>query len=150
MPNAYHVEMRQLQYFVAVAEELSFTRAAARLHVSQPPVSRQVMLLEESLGVRLFERSKQYVRLTVAGEHFHREAREILASLKSAVHSTQQVAHVQLAAHARHDHQAHVDLAGLQRRLLVGQVDRVQHQFDLRVQLPELVEHVRQDVGGAG
>lgn len=96
MPNGYHVELRQLQYFVAVAEELSFTRGAARLHISQPPVSRQVMLLEENLGVRLLERSKQFVRLTAAGEHFYREARAILASIASAVHSTQQVANGQI------------------------------------------------------
>jgi len=84
--------MRQLRYFVAVAEELSFTRAAAHLHVSQPPVSRQIMQLEQEVGVALLERSKQYVRLTDAGRHFYDEARAILAAAQSAMLSTRRVA----------------------------------------------------------
>ena len=86
------MEMRQLRYFVAVAEELSFTRAAAHLHVSQPPVSRQIMLLEQEIGVPLFERSKQYVRLTPAGHHFHDEARALLLAASNAVATTRRVA----------------------------------------------------------
>jgi DNA-binding transcriptional LysR family regulator len=86
------VEMRQLRYFIAVAEELSFTRAAVRLHISQPPVSRSVMLLEEEVGVQLLERTKQFVRLTAAGANFYQEARLILAATETAVSSTQKIA----------------------------------------------------------
>ena len=79
------MELRQLRYFVAVADELSFTRAARRLNVSQPPVSRQIGLLEEELGILLLERTRQHVRLTDAGRAFHEQARAALASAESAV-----------------------------------------------------------------
>ena len=62
------MELRRLGYFVAVAEERNFTRAAERLLVAQPAVSRQVRLLERELGARLFERTPRDVLLTDAGE----------------------------------------------------------------------------------
>lgn len=86
------MELRHLRYFVAVAEELSFTKAAALLNVSQPPISRQIMQLEAEIGAPLFERSKQYVKLTDAGQHLYKEARGILSGIQSAVESTRSVA----------------------------------------------------------
>jgi DNA-binding transcriptional LysR family regulator len=74
------VELRQLAYFVAVAEEHNFTRASARLFVAQPAVSRQVDHLERELGARLFERMPRDVRLTSAGEALLPRAREALSA----------------------------------------------------------------------
>lgn len=76
------VEPRVLEYVVAVAEELHFTRAAEKLHVSQPSLSRQIRDLESSLGTKLFERTKQFVRVTPAGVLFVREAREALLHIE--------------------------------------------------------------------
>jgi DNA-binding transcriptional LysR family regulator len=79
------MELRHLRYFVAVAEEENVTRAAARLHVSQPPLTRQIHDLEEELGVALFERKGKSIRLTEAGRVFLNEARAALLRVDEAV-----------------------------------------------------------------
>jgi len=79
------MELRHLRYFIAVASQGSFNRAAALLHLTQPPLSRQVKDLENELGVPLFIRGPNFVKLTEAGELFYEEAREVLARVDDAV-----------------------------------------------------------------
>lgn len=86
------MELRHLRYFMAVAEEENITRAAARLHVSQPPLSRQIRDLEEELGVALFHREAKRVRLTEAGRVFLMEVTPILRRLENAVDIARAVA----------------------------------------------------------
>jgi len=84
-------ELSQLRCFVAVAEELHFGRAAARLNMTQPPLSRQIQLLEHALEARLLERSSRSVRMTPAGRAFLPEARRILRLSESAASWTRRV-----------------------------------------------------------
>jgi len=86
------MELRHLRYFVAVAEEQNVTRAAARLHVSQPPLSRQIRDLEDELGVALFEHSAKAIRLTDAGRAFLAEAQAVLRRAEEAVQTVKAVA----------------------------------------------------------
>jgi DNA-binding transcriptional LysR family regulator len=79
------MELRHLRYFVAVAEEQNVTRAAARLHVSQPPVSRQIRDLENEIGVALFEHGAKSLRLTDAGRVFLDEAKAVLKRASESV-----------------------------------------------------------------
>lgn len=76
--GAVHMELRVLKYFLTVAQEGSITRAAALLHVTQPTLSRQLMQLEEELGVRLFHRNRRRVELTEEGQLLERRAQEIV------------------------------------------------------------------------
>jgi DNA-binding transcriptional LysR family regulator len=86
------VELRKLRYFVAVAAEANFGRAAARLYMTQPALSRQIQSLEAEIGVRLFDRDRQGARLTPAGEQFCDDAKRLLELFVAARHRARQAA----------------------------------------------------------
>jgi DNA-binding transcriptional LysR family regulator len=117
------VELRQLRYFVAVAEERHFGRAAARLHMAQPPLSQQIRRLESDLGLQLLRRTTRRVDLTAAGEAYLVRAREIIAAVSSAAGEAQRVA------------------AGLQGRLVIGCVGSATYSL-----LPQLVRTLREEL----
>lgn len=79
-----NLELRHLRYFVAVAEELHFGRAAARLNISQPPLSQQIQALEQQIGARLLARTNRSVLLTEAGKQFLVDSRQILSMVDDA------------------------------------------------------------------
>jgi len=85
------MEFRQIRYFVAVAQERSFTRAAERLHIAQPPLSRQIQLLEAELGVLLVQRDSRPVQLTEAGRVFYEQALQVLHRVEQMKDATIQV-----------------------------------------------------------
>lgn len=90
------MELYQLRCFVMVAEELHFGRAAQRLFMTQPPLSRQIQLLERSLGVTLIDRGNRRIKLTSAGQHFLRDARHVLAYTEQAADSARRLEHGEL------------------------------------------------------
>jgi DNA-binding transcriptional LysR family regulator len=85
------IDLKQLRYFLAVAEEKSFSRAAERLHISQPPLSQQIMKLESELGVRLFARTTRTFELTVAGKALMSEAADMLAKMRMTIDTIRQI-----------------------------------------------------------
>ena len=105
------MELRHLKYFVAVADELHFGRAAKKLHIAQPPLSQQIMNLEEELGFKLFDRSKRTIQMTAAGSHFLKEARQVLLHVEQAAEAARRIHH------------------GKSGRLVVGFVGSVIHTF---------------------
>ncbi|MCY7386140.1 MAG: LysR family transcriptional regulator [Microcoleus sp. CAN_BIN18] len=90
------MELRHLRYFIAVAEELNFTRAAERLHMAQPPLSQQIQHLEAELGFQLFRRTKRTVVLTEAGQVFFEESQKILLQVDRAIQLAQQTSRGEL------------------------------------------------------
>src|SRR4051812_17656842 len=92
MPKPYQsVELRHLRAFVAVAEDLGFRRAAERLHIAQPALSRAIMEIEAALGVRLFERSTRMVRLTPAAQFLLPEVRTLFQRLDETLARVQRI-----------------------------------------------------------
>ena len=85
------MELRQIRYFHCVARELSFTRAAKLLHIAQPPLSRQIKLLEEELGVKVFERQGRGIRLTDAGKYFMDHTQKMTQQLEETIKATQRI-----------------------------------------------------------
>ncbi|MBT9385329.1 LysR family transcriptional regulator [Pseudooceanicola sp. CBS1P-1] len=85
------MNLKQLTYFIAVAEELHFGRAAERLNIAQPPLSRQIRQLEQTLGATLFDRCRNTTRLTQAGERLLERARVILAEIDDTCHEVRRL-----------------------------------------------------------
>ncbi len=127
------MELRHLRYFVAVAETENVTRAAAKLRIAQPAVSRQIRDLEEELGVPLLERQAKSVRLTDAGRLFLDEARAVLERADAAVEKVRATAN-------RARGELHVGYApSLTSRILPRALRRMQADFPLvRVLLHDL------------
>lgn len=94
MPQSYQssFELRHLRYFLTVAEELHFRRAAERLHIAQPALSKQIQQLEAAIGIKLFERTNRRVILTEAGQVFYSEAKTIFKYIDNAISLTQRAA----------------------------------------------------------
>jgi DNA-binding transcriptional LysR family regulator len=85
------IDLKQLKYFLAVAEEKSFSRAAERLHISQPPLSQQIQKLESELGVRLFARTTRSFELTAAGKALMTDAADLLARMRMTIETVRQI-----------------------------------------------------------
>lgn len=133
------LETRELRYFLAVAEELHFARAARRLGISQPPLSRAIRQLESRLGVRLFERNRRGVELTEAGRVLDTEARAVIDAVEAAAHRTRR-------AGAAHGPLVLATKAGASHELLerlLAESERRGDVPDIEVLLCEVGEQVR-------
>jgi DNA-binding transcriptional LysR family regulator len=136
--------LTQLTCFLAVAEELHFTRAAERLSMTQPPLSRQIQLLEHELGVRLLDRTNRTVRLTPAGRSFLGEARRIVRQAEHAALSVRQVStgeagSIAIGFTAASAYSALGDLLATSRSALPG-VEILLHELVTRDQMEALGE----------
>lgn len=85
------MDIRQLRYFVAVAQDRNFTRASERLHIAQPPLSRQIQALEDELGVLLIDRSERPLKLTEAGRFFYEQALQMIGRMEQIRDTTRQL-----------------------------------------------------------
>lgn len=144
------IDIRALQCFLAVADTLHFGRAAERLHMTQPPLSRQIAGLEKALAVTLLERDSRHVRLTAAGARFAQDARDLLVGLEQACRSAQQVAAGELGELrvGFMMHAAHSSVPPLARRFIAA---HPQVQLRLREALPlALLQGVREGELDAG
>ena len=83
------MELRHLRYFIVLAEELNFSRAAERFHMAQPPLSQQIRSLENELGLQLFDRTTRPLQLTPAGQVFLEKARQVFLQIEQAMLSAQ-------------------------------------------------------------
>lgn len=119
------MELRQLKYFLTVAEELHFRKASEKLHMTQPSLSRQIKQLEEEMGTELFKRTKRSVTLTDAGAFFYHEAQELIRNLDRAISETQQRA------------------TGTTGKLRVGYVPSAMHNV-----LPGILNKIKEDFPG--
>lgn len=144
------IDIRALRCFLAVADTLHFGKAAERLHMTQPPLSRQIAGLEKALGVTLLERDSRHVRLTAAGARFAQDARDVLVGLEQACRSAQQVAAGELGELrvGFMMHAAHSSVPPLARRFIAA---HPQVQLRLREALPlALLQGMREGELDAG
>lgn len=141
------VEVRELRYFRAVAEELNFSRAAERLGMAQPPLSRAIRLLERRLGAQLFERTSRHVALTPAGEVLFTESAKALDAVATAVRRTRRAAQQPpaLVVTVRPG-----VAAGLLRRIADGHPDPVEIRISGFGEQPAMLRDGRADVALLG
>lgn len=147
------MELRQLRYFVGVAEELSFTKAAQKLRIAQPALSRQIRHLEDELGVALLERNPRGVQITEAGRAFLAEARALLEHSENAIRAAQDT------GRSARGHLSvgyvwglfHSSLPALVARFRQHQPETTVHLFDLTAtQQAAVLEEGRLDLGFIG
>jgi LysR family transcriptional regulator, benzoate and cis,cis-muconate-responsive activator of ben and cat genes len=135
------VELRQLRYFVAVAEELHFGRAAARLHMSQSPLSRAIRELERELGLVLFVRTTRRVELTAAGSALLERARRALAEIDAAIDDARHAAQPERGTIAV----GHTPFTRLQATRIAEELERERPEVQLRLEedvTPELLRQI--------
>jgi DNA-binding transcriptional LysR family regulator len=132
------IDIRQMRYFVALAETLHFGRAAERLHISQPPLTRQMAALERELGVRLLARNSRRAELTSAGRRFLEDARLALATFDQACRNAQLAERGQLGSLSIGFmmHAAHTVLPRLAKRFIEA---HPQVRVELREMIPDLL-----------